>query len=71
MEVNQSLFNKLQPTSIASDMPPLPPHSDNNLHNINATKFCLLFKKSQNLTHQPMIYKPQLKTSAEKVNRNH
>ena len=38
MEVNQSLFNKLQPTSIASDMPPLPPHSDNNLHNINATQ---------------------------------
>ena len=25
MEVNQSLFNKLQPTSIVSDMPPLPP----------------------------------------------
>ena len=25
MEVNQSLFNKVQPTSIVSDMPPLPP----------------------------------------------
>mgnify|MGYP000412473437 FL=1 len=38
MEVNQSLFNKVQPTSIVSDMPPLPPQSDNNLHNINATQ---------------------------------
>lgn len=28
MEVNQSLFNKVQPTSTGSDMPPLPPNNN-------------------------------------------
>ena len=45
MEVNQSLFNKVQPTSIVSDMPPLPPHNNDigltynpNIHDMNATQ---------------------------------
>jgi hypothetical protein len=45
MEVNQSLFNKVQPASIVSDMPPLPPHNNDigltynpDIHDMNATQ---------------------------------